>query len=135
MGPFVPAEEGEQSDFHVGDDCFEPKAVTREGTFAGHYSVAFEESQWTPCESWPDLRETAFGVRGNRAWVEIGQDSVPWPHREPGWTRAVFYMRGRGRLTGPGSYGHMGVSPYLLVLDSILEVRLPSARDCSGEGG
>jgi hypothetical protein len=109
------------------------------GTFRGHYSAGFEESIFTPCPSdrWfipSDSVGTRF-VREGRAWVNWRKPdetrSVAWPQVERSqYGSSRYYVRWNATVTGPGHYGHFGISPFLMQVDSILEVRAPGANDC-----
>jgi len=111
------------------------------GTFRGHYSGGFEQSEFIPCASdaWFTAADTA-GAPGfqRRAWVSWPRTPVPggpkqWPRPRlgsPPWDYPQYYVRWSGVLEGPGIYGHMGVSGFDFVPDSIVEVRTPGPRDC-----
>lgn len=110
------------------------------GKFRGYYSAGFEESRFVPCSAdrwWVpgDSVGTRLVPRGE-AWVmwRIPPDRrapVAWPEVERdqhGVTR--HYVRFSGTVTGPGHYGHFGIAPFLLAVDSVLEARAPGADDC-----
>lgn len=41
-----------------------------------------------------------------------------------------FYVRWQGTVEGPGEYGHLGISPFEIWVDSLIEIRAPSKADC-----
>lgn len=120
--------------------CFEPDSSSRMGIYRGYYSVGFEESQFIPCH------DSAVGLQDGllpgdflvplSAWVAFAktafQQKVAWPPPDTANQRqsARYFVRWRGTLTGPGIYGHMGVSAFRFVVDSILDVRVPTSHDC-----
>ncbi len=69
-----------------------------------------------PAFSWERFRPVPAGV-----WRPAA--GAPQEH--------AHFERIRGRLIGPGSYGHLGASTYVLRADSLLEVRTPAAGDCA----
>jgi hypothetical protein len=110
------------------------------GTFRGHYSAGFEESRFTPCpaDRWfipSDSVGTRF-VRRGEAWVTWRtppgrRPPVAWPEVERDRHGGrKYYVRFSGTVTGPGSYGHIGIAPFLMTVDSVLEARTPAPNDC-----
>jgi hypothetical protein len=108
------------------------------GTFRGHYSAGFEQSEFIPCpaEAWFTLGDSLHLYRfdNRRAWVEwspSAADGVRWPRVKAGKDGYPhYYVRCRGSIVGPGRYGHMGVSAFQFRVDSVLELRAPTERDC-----
>jgi hypothetical protein len=68
------------------------------------------------------------------AWVEYSPQldwrKIKWPKVDDTVRYPTFYVRWRGTLTGPCSYGHMGMATYEFVVDSVLEIRMPRPDDC-----
>src|SRR4029079_3088522 len=99
----------------------DPRFIRRaNGVFRGHYVGGFEESSFVPCknDSWvtpsDSIRDedTSFV-----AWVEFSKgttEGIHWPKApRNSWGSPRYYVRWRGTVIGPSSYGHMGVSPFL----------------------
>lgn len=121
--------------------CFEPAYSERTGIFRGVWTPGFESSAFVPC---PDSAlgltgELLPGKRlfGSRAWADLSaaarKQEISWPKdapRDP-WGNARYFVAWRGTLKGPGTYGHMGVSEFSMVVDSILSVRASRSNDCS----
>lgn len=109
------------------------------GKFRGHYRAGFEESRFTPCpaDRWwvpGDSVGTRF-VRRGEAWVtwrtpRDRRAPVAWPEVERTRGGRQYYVRFGGTVTGPGRYGHFGIAPFLMTVDTVLEVRAPTADDC-----
>jgi len=116
--------------------CVEPPLETRIGEFTGWYVPGFESSRFTPCRPFADLRNTAYeGYKGD-AWVTFDDSAFArsrskWPDSGPD-PYPRYFVRWKGTLTGPGSYGHMGVSIYLLRVGEILDMRKADKADCQG---
>ena len=93
----------------------------RRGIYEGHYTFGFEESRFQSCKD------------SISAWVDFAPDVSKSPPRWPKLNDAyypTFFVRWRGTVRGPWHFGHLGVSDYQIVVDSILMVRLPSRTDC-----
>jgi hypothetical protein len=105
-------------------DCDRRELRTEYATWTGHYRSGFEESSLRLCDD---------SVR--KIWVEYvpGFWNRPQVHWPPGSDRYYpeYFVRFRGTLVGPYSYGHFGVSPYELTVDSILFWREPRPDDCN----
>jgi len=79
-----------------------------------------------PADSVPLLRR--------QIWADLAphvvDTGVRWPQFSEPVEQVSVYLRGAGTLEGPGTYGHMGIAGYRLVIDSIFEVRRPGKDDC-----
>ena len=95
----------------------------------GWYAFAFENSSFRPCASDTVARELlGYGHPiGRRAWVMW----APTVWRRPGLakfrpdtaTGGVFgFVEWSGVLHGPAPAGHMGISNYLLTVDSVFDI-------------
>lgn len=110
------------------------------GIFGGHYTPGFESSEFIPCASdgWFLLSDSldTYSYDARRAWVtwppSAPTDSLlTWPEvPADAWGNPRYYVRWRGTVVGPGRYGHMGVSPFEFMVDSVLEVSVPARNDC-----
>ena len=61
-----------------------------------------------------------------------GAPGDEWPQGEEGGEMGAtrYFVRWRGRLRGPGFFGHMGGSLYELAVAEVLEIRAPRRGDC-----
>jgi hypothetical protein len=106
-----------------GEPCDRRELVREHGTWTGHYVPGFESSDFRIC-----------GDTGRKIWVEFAPDF--WDRPQQTWPEGGdryyprYFVRFRGRLVGPYSYGHLGVADYELTVDSVAFVRLASVRDC-----
>jgi hypothetical protein len=109
------------------------------GMFRGYYTPGFESSEFVPCaaDAWflPSdvLKTEPYDER--RAWAELQEGSLPkgftWPRMRRNPRRNPrFYVRWRGTVVGPDHYGHMGVAPFEIQVDSVAILRAPRDNDC-----
>jgi len=109
-----------------GSRCDQRPFEESHRVFAGFYTSGFEESSFVECREAHRLW----------AWVEFTSHAgsprrLPRTiHYAPGYP--MWWVRVLGTRIGPSHYGHLGVSEYLLRVDSILEVRKPRRTDCGG---
>jgi len=116
QGPTVPSPSGSNS-----------YANASEVSIAGCLSVGFEIQALTP--------------RGeqNAYWLSNSSDPAlvlrikallgPHPFGFDARHRQLFLI-GRGRLSKPGHYGHLGAYEYEITVDHVFELRLPTLSDC-----
>ena len=119
--------------------CTEPAYSERPGVFRGYWTPGFESSSFRPCA------DSALGVPapllpGKRlfrptAWAELTPDTwsrISWPRAAPvdSYGNVTYFVVWRGVLKGPGRYGHMGVSEFSMVVDSVISARARGPADC-----
>jgi len=127
-------------DWRVSSTGCDPRPMRRiQGTFRGYFSAGFESSEFLPCaaDAWfvpgDSLAATPYDER--RAWAEFEKGSIPagfvWPE-VPGdqYGDPRSYVQWRGTIEGPAHYGHMGMSPFEIRIDSVLTARPPRPGDC-----
>jgi hypothetical protein len=105
------------------EGCDQRELAEKDGEWLGYYSAGFELSSFQWC-----------GDTGRRIWVEYSphaqaRSTIVWPDSRLD-TLPQYFVGFRGRLLGPFSYGHFGVSDYQLTVDSIMFARRPTATDC-----
>lgn len=117
----VAAGEEGRFDIRTSVRCDMRPFILRRGVFEGRYTSGFEESSFRPCND------------SIRAWAEISRNAIEsgpkWPAIKASYN-PTYFVRWRGTLRGPWQYGHMGVSDYEIIVDSILTVRRPRRSDC-----
>jgi hypothetical protein len=136
----VPANSSVRVDLVVnGMLCDEPPLNKVRGEFRGAYSVGFEESSFQICADstlgLPPAHPQDIGRSAITAWVEYAprarqQKGIKWPKDSERHGIPLTYVRWRGTLTGPGAYGHLGVSDYLFEVDSIVRVAAWNGGAC-----
>jgi hypothetical protein len=120
------ARQRRRQDFAVDTHGCDPRPFTVvKSDFRGHFSEGFEESRFVPC-----------GDSTRYAWVTFTPAARP-PNVAPDWPDVPvvngyprWFVHWHGTMTGPSRYGHFGVSPYQITVDSIIEIRAPSGDDC-----
>jgi hypothetical protein len=121
--------------------CSEPPYSERSGVFRGYWTPGFESSAFVPCAD-SVLRVPAPLLPGKHlfapsAWADFAL-SVKWPREMGGLANApkdeygnsTYFVVWRGVLKGPGQYGHMGVSDFSMVVDSVLAVSFRGPANC-----
>jgi hypothetical protein len=108
----------------AAEACDRRPLTTEVGTWTGHYIPGFESSDFRICgdttrKIWVKITPEA-AHRAQRSWPKGGDAYYP-----------RYFIRFHGRLRGPSSYGHLGVSDYELVADSVAFVRLAGPDDCA----
>jgi hypothetical protein len=128
-------------DLHVSPgQCSELPYSERRGVFRGYWTSGFESSAFVPCAD-SVLGVPAPLLPGKRmfppkAWAylapNVRKQSISWPHDAPinPWGNSTVFVVWRGMLKGPGTYGHMGVSEFSMVVDSIITVRTRGPKNC-----
>ena len=120
-----------------GCDLRRPRRVV--GTFRGHYTPGFESSQFVPCpaDAWfqPSDSLHLYPFDARDAWVELSEsarrDGLVWPEvPRDSFGNPRYYAHFRGTINGPGHFGHLGVSVFKFLVDSILVIRDPASSDC-----
>jgi hypothetical protein len=117
----------------------DPRPIRRvTGIFRGHHTPGFESSEFVPCaaDAWfipgDSLGNRTYDDR--RAWAEWKpgvMERLTWPRlARDEYGNSRYYVRWRATVIGPGRYGHMGISPFEIRVDSVLELRAPGATDC-----
>jgi hypothetical protein len=95
----------------------------RPDTFvSGYYTPGFEQSRFIACD---------WSSTDARWWVQVSDpllSVVDSASRASG--NAPYFVRWRGQLSAPGSFGHLGSSTRYFVVTSIEEYRKPAAPDC-----
>jgi hypothetical protein len=97
------------------------------GRWRGRYSSAFEESSFSPCPDDSIAREVrSYGPPlRRRAWVKFSRSAWTKPGAGELANDSVSsrgFVEWSGELHGPAVSGHMGMSNYRLVVDSIFSM-------------
>src|SRR3954469_12745871 len=87
----------------------------------GSYFAGFETSRFTP---------STHSLRGDMWWLEPNDEFTrrydKFRPQDQAGTRlggAEVLTRLRGRLVGPGTYGHLNQYPYLFIVEKVLELK------------
>jgi uncharacterized protein DUF2703 len=94
----------------------DPPLEIIKGEFHGHFRWGFEDSSFTPDGG--SIRTPDGSLRSiSSTWVELRGRARTHPFKP----LKRYRVKWVGRLTGPGCYGHLGASDYLLEVREILE--------------
>lgn len=132
----IAADTPTRRDWAISTEGCDPRPRRRERRmFSGHYSYGFEESRFVPCpaDDWIIPSDTLSVIPRTDAWVTWADSvaqGVVWPEPQGEEHYRRVFVRLRGTVEGPGHYGHLGVSPFELVVDSVAIVRRPGPDDC-----
>lgn len=117
--------------------CETPEIVSRKVRMRGLYVRGLESSQFHPCDGLPpESAEFEFGPHS--AWTEFtaeAEDDVAFTEwLERAFGDGVLYAEWTGVLSGPGSYGHWGMSLYEMRVETVHETRMSRPSDCRAPG-
>jgi hypothetical protein len=104
--------------------------------FTGLWTPGFEASEFIPCpvDSWALPTDSlAPNYYAQEAWAMLGKGArvEKWPNApRDKWGNPQFYVEWRGTLEGPGHYGHMGMSAFSFIADSVIQMRARRRGDC-----
>jgi hypothetical protein len=126
-------------DWIVSTTGCDPRRLRQaKGVFRGYYTLGFESSAFVPCaaDAWfiPGDSLGAYPFDARNAWVTWDAGAARgqrWPEvarDRHGYSK--YYVRWRGTVVGPGRYGHMGVFPFELSVDTVFELRAARKKDC-----
>jgi hypothetical protein len=119
----------------TGCDPRPERHLTR--TFRGYYTPGFESSAFVPCprDAWflpSDSLDSEPYMR--HAWVTWPPDllrEIQWPDApRDSFGNRQYFVEWHGTVTGPGNYGHMGVSVFEFRVDSVRTLRAARRGDC-----
>jgi len=120
--------------------CIEPAYSERTGVFRGYWTSGFEESRFIPCAD-SSLGVSAPLLPGKRigkpsAWADLSPSA--WPRSLKGpkdvpvdeYRNPILFVTWHGVLKGPGSYGHLGVSAFSMLVDRVIDIRAKGPASC-----
>jgi hypothetical protein len=116
-----------------------PGFRTETRVFSGYYTPGFESSKFVPCanDTWvltsDSLSKHFWEPSAWVTWSKKVKGTFTWPRdvRPDEYGNPTFFVRWYGSMTGPGRYGHMGVSDFLFKVDSVLAIEMPRKESCS----
>lgn len=91
--------------------------------YSGIYSAGFEASEFRPCDDTTAVWWAAPATADAWAPVQAALRATAGPPPR-------FFLRLRGRVEGPGRYGHMGAYTHQLIATQVGEARPLRATDC-----
>ncbi|MBL8263700.1 MAG: hypothetical protein JNM58_14875 [Xanthomonadaceae bacterium] len=117
--------------------CETPEVVSRKVRMRGMYVRGLESSQFHPCDGLPpESADFEFGPHS--AWTEFtpeAEDDMAFAEwRERAFGDGVLYAEWSGVLSGPGSYGHWGMSLYEMRVETVHDTGMSQPSDCRAPG-
>lgn len=117
--------------------CETPEVVSRKVRMRGMYVRGLESSQFHPCDGLPpESADFEFGPHS--AWTEFtpeAEDDMAFAEwRERAFGDGVLYVEWSGVLSGPGSYGHLGMSLYEMRVETVHDTGMSQPSDCRAPG-
>ncbi len=117
--------------------CGTPLSKRRE-RFAGMYVSEFESSLFFPCNGLPPPAEKDL-YASHAAWADVPTEvagELTWAKTRESVIGADdgFYVEWTGTLTGPGSYGHLGMSLYEFKVEAIHDTSDKRPASCKAPG-
>jgi hypothetical protein len=115
-----------------------PPPPQRRARFAGMYVPEFEGSTFFPCDGLPIASTKRFHT-AYPVWAELSDEverGLIWAYvreRISGQGDG-FYVEWTGTLTGPGNYGHFGMSLYELDVETIHNTSNHQPVSCKAPG-
>lgn len=115
-----------------------PPPSKRRARFAGMYVPEFESSLFFPCDGLPmaveNPSDTSHGI-----WADVPKavaGELTWARTRESMIGAGdgFYVEWTGTLTGPGSYGHMGMSLYEFKAEAVHDTSDKRPASCQAPG-
>jgi hypothetical protein len=115
------------------NDCTDVPVDTVRIRTQGVWSIGFEDGFFTPCHPFNQIQLGGYRDYG-QAFLGFAKGvTLPkgvWPDVAPnsqGYTK--IFIDAEGDLIGPGSYGHLGVSTFLLRITRVITARPLTVRE------
>jgi len=106
--------------------CYEPPYAEVSSTYYGYISHGFENSGFISChEESLNLSKNLFS---NKAYIWAGITQGLYSEFQQD---TLYFVKIKGSLKGPGSFGHLGVSLYLMEIDSVMVKKEVAQKDCA----
>jgi len=118
------------------DRCADVPVDTVRVRTRGVLSSGFEDGFFTPCKPFNQIELGGYRDFSGLAYLgfakSVIEPSESWPTVKPdnhGYTR--IFLDVEGDLIGPGSYGHMGIATYELVVTRVVSAKAASKTSCA----
>lgn len=115
-----------------------PPPLKRRARYAGMYVPEFESRAFFPCEGLPAASTQHSDMRSG-VWANVPDEIENGLIRARMRERMLsendgFYVEWTGTLTGPGDYGHLGMSLYELDVEAIHDTSNHRPGSCKAPG-
>lgn len=106
--------------------CHEPAYSEIESDYRGYLFFGFELSRFTPCDAASlNLSQNTF-TGSNNIWASSIASYHPGLSEE-----TLYYAEFRGRLAGPGRFGHFGIFDHEVVVMDLQRIFKVDEMDCA----
>jgi hypothetical protein len=103
----------------------------------GIWSVGFEDGFFTPCKPFNQIELGGYLDWSKQAYLGFARSVVNppegWPDVKPERGYQRFFLDLVGDLTGPGSYGHLGIATYHLTVTRVFSAKAATKTSCDTE--
>ncbi len=101
----------------------------------GVLSSGFEDGFFTPCKPFDQIKLGGYRDFSGQAYLGFAKSLIQpregWPTVKPDHGYARIFLDVEGDLIGPGSYGHMGIATYELVVTTVVSAKAASKTSCA----
>ncbi len=101
----------------------------------GVLSSGFEDGFFTPCKPFDQIKLGGYRDFSGQAYLGFAKSVIQpregWPTVKPDHSYTRIFLDVEGDLIGPGSYGHMGIATYELVVTRVVNAKAASKTSCA----
>ena len=117
------------------DRCADVPVDTVRVRTRGVLSSGFEDGFFTPCKPFDQIKLGGYRDFSGQASLgftkSVTEPREGWPMVKPDHGHTRIFLDVEGDLIGPGSYGHMGIATYELVVTRVFSARAASKTSCA----
>ncbi|HMG70930.1 MAG TPA: carboxypeptidase-like regulatory domain-containing protein [Gemmatimonadaceae bacterium] len=103
----------------------------------GVLSEGFEDGFFTPCKPFNQIPLGGYRDFSGQAYLGFAQGGIEpaggWPDVKPEDGYYKTFMDVEGNLIGPGSYGHLGIATYQLIVTRVFSAKAATKKSCDNE--
>lgn len=123
-------------DIHIDmEGCADVPLDTARVRTRGVLSSGFEDGFFTPCKRFDQIKLGAYRDFWGQAYLGFAKSVVAprggWPTVKPERGYIRTFLDVEGDLIGPGSYGHLGIATYKLVVTRVMSAKAASKASCA----
>jgi len=103
----------------------------------GVLSEGFEDGFFTPCKRFDQIPLGGYRDFSGLAYLGFAEKGIQppggWPAVAPEDGYYKTFMDVEGKLIGPGSFGHMGLAAYRLIVTRVFSAKAATPKSCDTE--
>ena len=100
-------------------------------------SEGFEDGFFTPCKRFDQIPLGGYRDFSGLAYLGFAEKGIQppggWPDVKPEDGYYKTFMDVEGKLIGPGSFGHMGLAAYRLIVTRVFSAKAATPKSCDTE--